>query len=307
MVPDWADLFDNYGIKTASPTDKEKGAYIPTAAQRFAMASAGLEPSWGESKAAQTIEVLFDPAVRTMRISYYNSERSGSGRSPEPRIGRGLPRWIAAGDAIVIGNVGARIFVAKEPIPSIGQDFLTAEDGNRLTKENGDYITVPVEPDLDQLTHDLEAGKPTLVGNPAERDRRDDLLSRIDELEEELNRARPNHGGLGHNNPPAESEQNSLSPEVLAAVASSAETIRSELTKDEPDALEIARAGSALRGIAHWLAGKGDIFADEFVKAFGKSLGNGTAKAIAFAALVKLLMSIVIGVSSWLQVVTWPF
>jgi hypothetical protein len=301
-MPEWAALFDNYGIKTVSRNDREKNAYVLTASQRFAMSAAGLEPSFGEDKAVYTVEVLFDPAVRSMQISYYNSERAGSGRSPEPRVGRGLLRWIDVGDELVIANVGNRVFVAKGPIPPVGQDFLATEDGARLTDEKGDYITVPVSPDVSGLADDLENGRPTLIGSPAELQMRRQLLDRIGELERELEQLRPGHGGIGHNNPPA--DEDDPDPELIDFVAESAGILRTELTKEAPDALQVARAGIALRNAGHWLAGKGDAFADEFVRALGKSLGGASGKAV---ILVALLEALPVDVAAWLQAITWPF
>jgi len=306
-MPEWAELFDNYGIKTVSATDKQKFAYVPTATQRFAMVSAGLEPSSSEDKAVLTINVLFDPKLKSIQISYYNSKRAGSGRLPEPRIGQGLPKWIAKGDSLIIGNVGKRVFVAKDPIPPVGQAFLTTENGAFLTTDDGSRITVPVEPDLDRLAYDLEAGRPVLIGNPADLRRRSLLRDRVRELEEELDRLRPNHGGIGHNNPPADSQAEAPSPKILDLVAASVETIRTEVEKGQPDAVNVARSGSFLRNMADWLAGKGNVFADEFAKAFGKSLGDAAGKAVAAAGLIMLLGSLVASLTGWLQAITWPF
>jgi hypothetical protein len=301
-MPEWAELFENYGIKTVSRTDREKNAYVPTSSQRFAMSAAGLEPSFGEDKSVFTVEVLFDPAVSSMQISYYNSEREGSGRSPEPRIGRSLLRWIDMGDELVIANVGNRVFVAKAPIPPIGQDFLATEDGERLTDENGDYITVPVSPDLSSLADDLENGRSILIGSPAELQMRRQLLGRIGELEQKLQQLRPHHGGIGHNNPPADEDE--ADPELIDFVAEAAGTLRTELTREVPDAPQVARTGIALRNAGHWLAGKGDAFADEFVRSLGKSLGSATGKAVMLLVLLDLL---IIDVAAWLQAITWPF
>lgn len=294
---DWADLFDNHGVKTASPTDKEKLAYVTNADQRAALAVAGIEPSFGEEKAVHTIGVLFDPSQGSMQVSYYNSERVGSGRVPEARIGQGLPRWINVGDQVVIGNIGSRAFVAKEPVPPIGQTFLTDEDGSLLTDEDGVLLTEKVEPDLDALMEELKAGRPVLTGSPVEQRRRREILARIEELENELSQLAPDHGGMGHNRPPQDAA-------VIAAIAQSAATLRIELAKDEPDVVEVASSGSALRNAGSWLAGKADAFAEEFAKSLGKSLGDAVGKAAGVAVLATAISTLVGG---WLQAITWPF
>jgi hypothetical protein len=154
MSPDWASIFDNYGIKSVTPTDKLKGAYVPTAAQRSAMAAAGLQPSSGAVKAVHSLGVLSDPSLTTMQVSYYNSERVGSGRSPEPRIGQGLIPWISIGDTIVIGNVGGKVLVAKA-----GAANVSAQDtGRRLASE------------VDPATILFRAKK--AKGKPAQRERK---------------------------------------------------------------------------------------------------------------------------------------
>ncbi|MEW9855070.1 hypothetical protein [Novosphingobium sp. M1R2S20] len=307
MAEEWAELFDSFGTKVVSETDKDKGAYVPSSSQRYAMRAAGLEPSYGEGKAVYTIGVLFDPALRSMQISYYNAERSGSGRSPEPRIGRGLVQWIKTGDELVIGNVGSRVFVAKEPIAPVGQAFLTGADGALLTGADGNFLTAPVTPDLDGLTEALEAGRPCLTGNPADLRRRKELIRQIAAVKEELAELRPQHGGFGHNNPPPDEEEGTQTSPVIDIVEDTVDHLGTELAKENPDPVQVGRAGTTLRNAAHWLGGKGDLFAEEFAKAFGKSLGENAGKALAFASLITLVGTLLTGVAAWLQAISWPF
>lgn len=306
MAEEWAELFDSFGTKIVSETDKDRGAYVPSSSQRYAMRTAGLEPSYGEKKAVCTIGVLFDPALRSMQISYYNAERSGSGRSPEPRIGRGLLQWIEIGDELVIGNVGSRVFVAKEPIAPVGQAFLTDADGAFVTDADGAFLTDSVTPDLDELTEALEAGRPSLTGNPADLRRREQLIGQIAAMKEQLAALRPQHGGVGHNNPPPD-EEGAETSSVLDIVEETVDHLGIELAKEDPDAVQVGRAGRTLRNAGHWLGGKGDLFAEEFAKAFGKSLGESAGKAFAIAGLLTLLGTLVTHVATWLQAISWPF
>lgn len=237
-----------------------------------------------------------------MQISYYNSERSGSGRSPEARIGRGLVQWIGIGDELVIGNVGSRVFVAKEPIAPVGQAFLTDGDGAFVTDGDGAFLTDAITPKLDELTNALEAGHPSLTGNPADLRRREQLIGQIAAVKKQLAELRPQHGGVGHNNPPSDEEAS-----VLDIVEETVDHLGAEIAKDAPDAIKVGRAGKTLRNAVHWLAGKGDLFAAEFAKAFGKSLGENAGKALAVAGVIALLGTLVTHVATWLQAITWPF
>jgi hypothetical protein len=307
MAEEWAELFDNFGTKIVSDTDKAKGAYVPSASQRYAMRTAGIEPSYGEGKAVCTIGVLFDPALRSMQISYYNAERSGSGRSPEPRIGRGLVQWIEIGDELVIGNVGNRVFIAKGPIVPVGQAFLRDTDGAIVTDADGAFLAEPVTPDLDELTEALEAGHPSLTGNPADLRRREQLIGQIAAVKKQLAELRPQYGGVGHNNPPPDEDECLQVSSALDLVDETVDRLGGELTKDDPNAIQVGRAGRTLRNAAHWLGGKGDLFAEEFAKALGKSLGESAGKALAVAGLVTLLGTLVTHVATWLQAISWPF
>ena len=115
METDWDQLFDNYGVKTVSKTDKNKQAYLPNKAQRVAMAAAGIVPSSTDPHPVQSVRVLFDPTRTTAEASYYLSARSPkANRDPEPRMGRALiSKWLQIGDRVIIGNVGPDVRVAN--------------------------------------------------------------------------------------------------------------------------------------------------------------------------------------------------
>lgn len=108
----WTSVFENFGLKAVSRTDKEKQAYLPNEEQRAALAAAGYLPSSGPSADLIEIEVLGE-ARPPLATSYYSSLRAGSGREPETRMGRGLITWAEEGDQLVIGNIGNRVYVVK--------------------------------------------------------------------------------------------------------------------------------------------------------------------------------------------------
>lgn len=107
---DWSTMFDNFGVKRVSATDKGKKAYVLNEAQRDALSAAGRD---AKDRATFSIEILFDPNVTTLASSYYASLRKGAGRQPEARIGKGLINWASEGDRIVVGNKGNRVLAAK--------------------------------------------------------------------------------------------------------------------------------------------------------------------------------------------------
>jgi 5-methylcytosine-specific restriction endonuclease McrA len=109
---DWGKIFDQCGVKRVTPTDKKKGAYVPTSDQRRAVEAAGFSPERGH---AFKVHVLFDPLVNEVEASFYYSERSKEARRPpEARMGHGfISAWLNVGDMVVIGNVGKKLFAAR--------------------------------------------------------------------------------------------------------------------------------------------------------------------------------------------------
>jgi signal transduction histidine kinase/anti-sigma regulatory factor (Ser/Thr protein kinase) len=112
MADGWGSIFDRFGLKTVTRTDKDKQAYLPNEEQRAALSAAGFEPGDAADENLIEIEVIGE-SLKSLSTSYYNSLRVGSGRDPEPRMGRGLINWARVGDKLVIGNRGSRVFVAN--------------------------------------------------------------------------------------------------------------------------------------------------------------------------------------------------
>jgi hypothetical protein len=111
----WEGLFDNFGVKKVSETDKAKAAYVLSADQLGALASAQIEPSEERPAPPFEVTILFDPLVDSVEASYYHSKRSEeAGRGPEPRLGRQIiGSWMQTDDHIIIGNIGTRLYAAK--------------------------------------------------------------------------------------------------------------------------------------------------------------------------------------------------
>ena len=124
MITEWDEIFDHWGIKKVSKTDKSKAAYVLTAAQLNAIKSAGYIPS--ESTQID-IKTPFSSIARSLTASFYLSERKTSEvkRSPEPRMGLALiSTWLQPGDEVLIGNIGNTVYAIK--ISDI--DFQSTDD-----------------------------------------------------------------------------------------------------------------------------------------------------------------------------------
>lgn len=108
----WDQIFDCWGIKTVSHTDKSKAAYVLTVDQLNAITEAGVKPSKSE---IIEIRTPFGPNAPTVKASFYYSERlTSDGRPPEPRMGRALiSKWLEAGDEVLIGSIGKTLYALK--------------------------------------------------------------------------------------------------------------------------------------------------------------------------------------------------
>ena len=145
----WSHVFEVYGIKVVSKTDKSKSAYVPNGNQRSVLEAAGIHPSSTDSHPVVSMSVLFDPHVTKISASYYNSIREGAGRAPEARMGRDFIRsWLEAGDEVVIGLVAGELFVAKRA------------QAVRSTEDVMAHLAMRAAPDTVRALAKLATGKP---------------------------------------------------------------------------------------------------------------------------------------------------
>ncbi len=98
-------LFVKTGRKTVTPTDIKKRAYLPNSDQREVLSIAGVQPD------REMHEFRVVGTNRVLSISYYGSERAGSGRVPEYRIGCELLDYVHEGDELLIATDGKSVFV----------------------------------------------------------------------------------------------------------------------------------------------------------------------------------------------------
>lgn len=119
----WSDIFDNFGIKVVSATDKSRSAYVLNAAQLGAVEAAGLAPAAARPAPGFKLNLLFD-AMPQVEASFYMSNRSSAAaREPEPRMGHAfISSWAEVGDEIVVGNIGRKLYAAKIS-STVGQDL----------------------------------------------------------------------------------------------------------------------------------------------------------------------------------------
>lgn len=132
MASPWNNIFDKFGIKTVSKTDKTKGAYLPNEEQRAAIAAAGISPSALNKRPADEflIAILFDNKKQSAKASFYYSQRATDpSRRPEPRMGHEFisSSWLKEGDKVVIGNIGSALFAAKISASSYSEEEITAD------------------------------------------------------------------------------------------------------------------------------------------------------------------------------------
>lgn len=113
MSFDWGSIFEKFGTKKVSHTDKSKSAYVLNKEQLEALRAAGIKPS--EERPGNPFPIaLFLESGETVQATFYFSERKGANRIPEPRLGREfITSWLQEGDEVVIGSIGGQIFAAK--------------------------------------------------------------------------------------------------------------------------------------------------------------------------------------------------
>lgn len=114
-IVDWSLIFDNWGIKRVTPTDKSKSAYVVTTEQEIAIQNAGIIPSEERPGIPFEIKTPLNTALTSVQASFYHSNRSfEADRGPEPRIGRKfISQWLTVGDDVLLGNIGQTLCAIK--------------------------------------------------------------------------------------------------------------------------------------------------------------------------------------------------
>ncbi len=133
----WKNVFDHYGEKRVSKTDKKKAAYVPNREQRAAIESANIQPAATRPGPTFDIIVLCDARVKTVKASYYYAERSAlANRTAEPRMGHEfISSWLQEGDRVVIGNVASQLFAIKLGSAPSTDEAVIGEVARRADRE----------------------------------------------------------------------------------------------------------------------------------------------------------------------------
>ena len=137
MTIAWGSIFEKFGMKTVTKTDKSKDAYVPNAAQCVAIAAAGISPSQNRPADEFGITILNDK-IKTIGASFYHAERvTDPSRTPEPRMGHGFisSSWLHVGDQVVIGNIGSELFAVKVPAASVSEDQINLDIVNKASEK----------------------------------------------------------------------------------------------------------------------------------------------------------------------------
>jgi 5-methylcytosine-specific restriction endonuclease McrA len=101
-------IFSSLAIKKVTKTDISKDAYLVTLAQQKVLAKAGFRPGIYPMTAVVPLVILDTGEV--VEASYYASQRAGSGRPPECRMGRFLHK-VTLGDKIAFSTDGLDVFL----------------------------------------------------------------------------------------------------------------------------------------------------------------------------------------------------
>lgn len=95
---------------------------------------------------------------------------------------------------------------------------------------------------------------------------RGDMLKKLEELEALILAARPLHGGVGHNNPPAPIDELPVSAADLDQSLEAIRSLRDQAYADEPDETQVLHGASRFRRIAAalggWIGGRANAVVD---------------------------------------------
>jgi 5-methylcytosine-specific restriction endonuclease McrA len=115
------------GTKTVGKADISKGAYVVNHDQREVLRLAGITPQHGRTFTLVKL-ISGDP----LTASFYGSERAGSGRRPEYRMGR-FVHWLRAGDRLLMATDGDGVFVHKLEAEDLIDALAGSEHEERIT------------------------------------------------------------------------------------------------------------------------------------------------------------------------------
>lgn len=161
---------------------------------------------------------------------------------------------------------------------------------NEWEAEQAERDAEEPKPNLGMIIAALERGENPRYGDVGEKDQRQEILDRLEQLERLL--PAQTHGGIGHNNPPAEAGK--IDSHLISDIREASSVIREELIKSEPNALEVAKATSRLSIALSWIGKKLDIAIDNFSKELGGTAGKAVSVAAAAYGIEKVAPTIAV-------------
>jgi hypothetical protein len=142
----------------------------------------------------------------------------------------------------------------------------------------GDEVDMP-PPHLDDILAAVNGGEVIDLTTEKKRKLAEEVGKAADEFLAMLESDRPEHGAIGHNQPP--NENLSLGKKKLAA---SARKIKKEVKKKSPSAKIVAKETSNFRRTLTWIGKQCGDVGVHFKPAFGKSLGTWMGRAFGATA-----------------------
>jgi hypothetical protein len=150
----------------------------------------------------------------------------------------------------------------------------------------------------------LVEGTPAHFGDGWEREERNRILERLARLEAALDRPKQQPIGIGHNNPPQEGPE---VEEIRATTFSAGTTLRTELAKERPSLISVAKATAGLlKSAGSWFLKKADIAADAFVRSAGTAAGPIAVAELA-PPIQQLILDLCNAAINWLDGPNLPF
>lgn len=151
------------------------------------------------------------------------------------------------------------------------------------------------EDDLDRVVRLLADGVQPVFGSEREQSLRDEVFTGILELEMHLPSPHAEHGGIGHNNPPADQQ---FAAAELAELREAMAVVGAQMAERAPDVKVVAEKTKWLREFGRWLRSKLDVAANTVVE-------SGTTVAIAAAVggaptILEWVFKITRSLVSWL-------
>lgn len=163
-------------------------------------------------------------------------------------------------------------------------------------------------PTLEEIQQRLENGVIPSFGDPLEREGRDALSRELTELRTLLSQDPPQHGGIGHNQPP---EHLVLTVELKIEATDAINQMDADLKKENPDLGAVVAATGRLQKVLSWIGKKLDKSVDSFMGAIGSAGGvavvGGLTAQLAGVPVGEKIGQVVGKALEWLNTVTLTF